>query len=173
MLQLSGGLLNAAVLSLRTGEQIARVTRALINPDNLKVEGLYCLDRYDKKQLILLNQDIRDILPKGIVVNDHDVLTEADELVRLKKVININYNPIGKQVVTVDRHKVGKVSDFAVETTSMYIQKLYVSQSLMRSLTGGSLSIDRSLVQEITPKRIIITELNNKAPAPAPMAALN
>lgn len=173
MLQLSAGLLNASVMSLRTGDEIARVTQAIINPGNLKVEGFYCLDRYNKQELILLSQDIRDILPKGLVVNDFDVLVDAGELVRLKKVLSINYNPLGKQVVTVDKRKVGKVSDYAVETSSMYIQKLYVSQSIMRSLTNGSLSIDRSLVHEITPKRIVITELNSKAPATAPMAIPN
>lgn len=172
MLQLSANLLNKSVLSLRTGGTVATIVRPIINPNNLKVEGFYCQGRFEKQELILLSQDIRDILPKGFVVNDHDVLSEPEELVRLQKVLQIDFSLPGKQVVTLDKQKVGKVSDYAVETGSMFVQKLYVTQSLMRSLTGGSLSIDRSLVQEITPKRIIISELDSKAPATtAPMAA--
>lgn len=167
MLQLSNGLLNKSVLSLRTGTPIATITGPIINPDTLKVEGFYCEDRFDKRQLVLLYQDIRDMLAQGYVVNDHDVLVEPEELVRLKKVLDLNFEMIGKQVVTVSKQRVGKVSDFATETETMFIQKIYVSQSILKSFTGGSLSIDRTQINEITPKRIIINELLKNAPAAA------
>lgn len=170
MLQLSASLLNKSVLSLRTSSPIATITGPIINPDNLKIEGFYCQDRFDKRQLVLLCQDIRDMLPQGYVINDHDVLSEPEDLIRLQKVMELNFELIGKPVVTVDKEKVGKVSDYATETGTMYIQKLYVSQSILKSLAGGSLSIDRSQVQEITPRRIIINELIKKAPATAPAA---
>jgi sporulation protein YlmC with PRC-barrel domain len=165
MLQLSATILNKAVLSLRTGAPVAAITGLILNPDNLKIEGFYCQDRFDKKELVLLPQDIRDVLPKGYVINDHDVLTEPDELVRLKKIMDLNFELLGKQVVTVSKQKIGKVSDFATETSSMRIQKIYVAQSVLKSLTGGSLSIDRNQIQEITPRRIIINDLLKKAPA--------
>ena len=152
---------------------IAAVTAPIFNPDNLKVEGFYCVDRFEKQELVLLYQDIREVLPQGYVVNDHDVLAEASELVRLKKVIDLDYEIIGKQVVTVSKQKVGKVSDYATETETMFVQKIYVSQSLLKSFTGGSLSIDRTQINEITPTRIIINDLaaKNKAPSVAPATA--
>jgi sporulation protein YlmC with PRC-barrel domain len=168
MLQLSGALLNKSVLSLRTGAPIATITAPIFNPNNLKIEGFYCVDRFDKKkELVLLCQDIRDIMPKGYVVNDHEVLAEPDELVRLKDVLELNYELVGKQVVTISKHKVGKVSDYATDMESMFVQKIYVSQSILKSFTGGSLSVDRRQVNEITPRRIIINELLKKAPAAA------
>jgi sporulation protein YlmC with PRC-barrel domain len=167
MLQLSNSLLNKSVLSLRTSAPIATVTGPIINPNNLKIEGFYCQDRYSKKQLVLLYQDIRDMLPQGYVVNDHDVLSEPAELVRLKDVLALNFELIGKQVVTVGKQKVGKVSDYATEIETMYIQKIYVAQSIMKSFTGGSLSIDRSQINEITPRRVIINELMKGSPAAA------
>lgn len=171
MLQLSNSLLNKSVLSLRTGTPIATITEAIINPHNLKIEGFYCTDRFDKKELILLYQDIRDILPKGYVVNDHDVLVEAQELVRLKDVIQLNFELIGKPVVTLTKEKVGKVSDYAAETETMFIQKIYVAQSILKSLTGGSLSIDRNQINEITPKKVVINDMLKKAPVPAQATA--
>jgi len=163
MLQLSASLLNKSVMSLRTGRPIAAITGAIINPDNLKIEGFYCEDNIDKKELVLLYQDIRELLPQGYVVNDHDVLVEPEELIRLKEVIELNYELVGKQVVTADKKKVGKVSDFATETETMFIQKIYVAQSVLKSFTGGSLSVDRTQVQEITPSRVIIDDLAEKA----------
>ena len=171
MLQLSGALLNKSVLSLRTGGPVASVTAAILNPNNLKIEGFYCQDRFDKKELILLYQDIRDVMPEGYVVNDHDVLVEAGELVRLKKILELNFELIGKPIVTVSKNKVGKVSDYAAEVETMFVQKIYASQSIVKSLTGGSLSIDRSQIQEITPHRIIINDLIEGSPAPAGVAA--
>jgi len=170
MLLLSASLINKTVLSLRTGSPIAAVSAPIINPDNLKVEGFYCLDRFTKKQLVLLYQDIREVLRDGYVVNDHEVLSDPAELVRLKKVMEIDFELTGKQVVTISKQRVGKVSDYATETETMYVQKIYVAQSVLKSFTGGSLSIDRNQINEITPKRIIINELIQNAPAPAPAA---
>lgn len=172
MLQLSANLItNKSVLSLRTGSVVAVVKSVIINPDNLKIEGFYCDDKFNKTSLVLLCQDIRDSVKEGYVVNDHDVLTEPSELVRLKQVLEINYDPINKEVVTVDKEKVGKVNDYAVDVSSMYIQKIYVSQSILKSFTGGNLSIDRNQINEITPKRIVINELFKKARVPAPATA--
>jgi sporulation protein YlmC with PRC-barrel domain len=162
--------LNKDVLSLRTGTPVATITGPIINPNNLKVEGFYCQDRFDKRDLVLLYQDIRDVMPQGYVVNDHDVLVEPDELVRLKDVLELNFELIGKHVVTTSKEKVGKVSDFATETETMFVQKIYVTQSILKSITGGSLSIDRTQINEITPKRIIINELMKNAPVGAPAA---
>lgn len=171
MLQLSANLLNRSVLSLRTSSPVASIIGPIINPDKLRIEGFYCQDRFDKRQLILLCQDIRDVLPQGYVINDHDVLAEPEELVRLKPVLELNFQLIGKPVVTVSKEKVGKVSDYAAETQTMYIQKIYASQSIIKSLTGGSLSIDRSQINEITPRRIVINDLLHNNPAAAPAVA--
>jgi sporulation protein YlmC with PRC-barrel domain len=171
MLQLSAGLNNKQILSLRTSTPIATITAPIFNPNNLKIEGFYCQDRFNKKELVLLFQDIRDQLPQGFVVNDHDVLVEAQELVRLKEIMELDFELIGKPVETVSKHKVGKVSDYAVEMETFYVQKLYVSQSIFKSFAGGSLSIDRSQVQEITPRRIIINELERTAGATAAVTA--
>jgi sporulation protein YlmC with PRC-barrel domain len=171
MLQLSATLLNKAILSLRTGSPVANVQSVIVNPNNLKIEGFYCQDKFSKEQLILLVQDIREILPQGFVVNDHDVLVEEEDLVRLKDVLELNFSVINKQVVTIDKQKVGKVSDYAAETSSMYIQKLYVSRSIFKSLSTGTLSIDRSQINEITPTKIIINELAAKSADPLAVTA--
>jgi len=168
MLQLSGSLINRPVLSLRTGGVAATTTGAIINPNNLKIEGFYCTDAFDrKKQLVLLYQDIRDVIPQGFVINDHDVLAEPEELVRLKQLMDIGFVLMGKTVKTVSRQKIGKVVDFATDTTTMYVQKVYVGQSLLKNLAGGSLGIDRTQIVEINDKNIIVQDLARPIPAGA------
>jgi sporulation protein YlmC with PRC-barrel domain len=167
MLLLSTDLLKKQVLSLRTNTPNATVIGPIINPNNLKIEGFHCRDRYNKAELILVSQDIRETLANGYIVNDHDVLVKVEDLIRLKDVININFNLIGKQVETISKHKVGKVTDYATDIDSMFVQKLYVGQPIYKNLSGGNLVVDRSQINEITPKRIIINDLLGTVPVQA------
>ena len=167
MLVLSDTLVHKAVLSLRSGGPVAYVQAPIFNPRNLKVEGFYVSDSVDKRPLILLDQDIRESSPRGYIINDHDVLAEPDDLVRLQNVLAMDFQLIGKPVQTVGRESVGKVSDYAVETTTMYVQKLYVAQSLWKRLTGGELSVDRSQIVEITNRRVIIQDPLRPTPSTA------
>ena len=172
MLRLSGTIINKPVMSLRTGSPVAQVFAALINPDNLRIEGLYCTDRFSNETLILLKQDIRELVDKGYIINDHSVLSEPNDLIRLSDIINLNYQLIGKSVITISKDRVGKVSDYAVDVESMYIQKIYVSQTILKSFTNGNLSIDRLQVQEVTDKKIVINDLLNKNPVATPVVAI-
>lgn len=145
-------------MSLRTGQPVATVTGAIIDPNNLKIEGFYCTDRFDRSELVLLYQDIRDVITQGFVVNDHDVLAKPEDLVRLKKLIQIGFDLKGMRVVTVGGSRLGKVSDYAIEIETMYIQKFYVTQGFVKGLTGGNLGIDRSQVQEITNTKVVVLD---------------
>jgi sporulation protein YlmC with PRC-barrel domain len=174
MLQLSGTLVNKPVLSLQTSSQIALAVGFLIDPTSLKIIGLQCKDNFGGQNKILLAQDVRDILAQGYVVNDLHALTDPKDLVKFKDLIDLNFQLTGKTVVTDSKKRLGKVSDFAVEKETLYIQKFYVEQSLIKSLSGGQLSVDRNQIVEITPKKIIIQDpqqpLQDQAPAPAAAA---
>jgi sporulation protein YlmC with PRC-barrel domain len=163
MLKLSNTLLNAPVMSLRTGGVVGTATDMIINPNNLKIEGWHVLDRFSGKSLVLVRSEVRDISPQGIIINDHEVLDEAEELVRLKPVIDIGFELIGKQVISQNGKKYGKVSDFAIETESLLVKKIYASQSIIKNLSGGNTSIDRTQIVEITDSQIIIEDALEKA----------
>ena len=167
MLQLGSSLANKAVMSLRTGTAVARIIEPIVDPNNLKIEGFYCQDTISKDRLVLLYQDIRELLPQGLVVDDHDVLVQPGELVRLQDLLGLDFKLVGMPVETQSKQKVGKVADYAVEIESMYIQKLYVSQSMLKSFTSGQLSVDRNQIVEITVKRVIIQDLLKGQPAAA------
>lgn len=167
MLQLSASLINRPILSLQTGGVIGTTTSALFNPNNLKIEGFYCTDAFEKKVVMLLYQDIRDIIPQGFVVNDHDSLVDPGELVRLKSLMDLRFELIGKKVVTSSKDKLGKVVDFATEVETMFVQKIYASQSMLKNLTSGNLGIDRSQIIEITDKQIVVQDLEQTVRARA------
>jgi uncharacterized protein YrrD len=167
MLQLSSMLIDRPILSLRTGTEVATALEPIINPGNLKLEGFYCQDNRSRQQLILVSQDVRDVMTQGIVVNDHDVLVQPEELVRLSEVLNVSFSLPGKPVVTAGGSKLGKVVDYSVDISSMFIQKIYVGQSIFKSLNGGNLGIDRSQIVEISDKKITVSDLLQKVVARA------
>jgi uncharacterized protein YrrD len=171
MLQLSNALLEKPVLSLQTGAPVGSTISAIINPNNLKIEGFYCQDRFEKKHMILVSRDVRDILPQGLVVDDHRALTEPEELVRLKDILEMKFELIGKPVYTDSKQRIGKVADFAADSTSLYVQKLYVARSILKSLNTGQLSVDRSNILEITNRKIVIQDILKGTPAGAPATA--
>lgn len=158
MLLLAKSVINQPVMSLRTGGKIAVAEQPIFNPDNLKIVGFYCEDAFNKSSLVLLSQDIRDHIDKGFIINDHDVLAEPDDLVRLAKILEIDFKLIGKMVKTDQKKKLGKVIDYAVDSETLYVQKLYVGQSMLKSLSDGQLSVDRNQILEVTDQYIIVKD---------------
>lgn len=175
MLRLSANINNVAIMSLRTGGKVATALEPIINARNLKVEGWYCDDVFSRDRLILLSQDVRDFVPQGIAINDHADLVEAEDLIRLKEVMDEDFSLIGKIVVTSRGRKMGKIADYALETGDMKIHKLYVSRPVYRSLSDGQLSIDRSQIVEVTNRKIVVRDVDvkvaNPSTRPAPAAS--
>ena len=167
MLKLHETLIDVPVLSLRTGGRVGTATKLIINPNNLKVVGWFVDDRFDSDSLILLADDVREISSKGIIIDDHEVLSEPEELIRLKEILEINYDLMGKKVVSENGKKYGKVTDYSVETGGLVIKKIYASQSIIKDFSGGNLSIDRAQIVEITRSKIIITDPTEKSVATA------
>jgi len=167
MFRLSENLKEMPVLSLRTGGKIAMTEDFVVNPHNLKIEGWYCKDAYSKKPLILLASDVREIMPQGLAVNDHTNLTEPEELIRLKEVLELKFTALGKGVITESGNKLGKVSEFAIDNDSFFVAKLYVSQPIYKNIAGGQLVIDRSQIVEITDKHITVKDTTEPLAASA------
>jgi uncharacterized protein YrrD len=72
--------------------------------------------------------------------------------------MEISYEPKGKLVATEMGQKLGKLTDYAVDSDTLYIKKIYVSPRLIKSLTGGQFSIDRSQIVEVTDKKIVVKD---------------
>jgi sporulation protein YlmC with PRC-barrel domain len=163
MLRLYETLPGTNIMSLRIGGPVAQLISPIINPNNLYIEGWYVNDNRSNERYILLSQDIRDVLPQGFVIDDIEVFAQPDELVRLKEVIDLKFELLKLRVSSISGRNYGKVSDFALETQNFYVQKLYVAQSIVKNFGGGTLSIDRSQIIEITNRRVIIDDPTEKA----------
>lgn len=162
MLKMSKSLLQLPVMSLRLGGQIAIAEAPIINPHNLKIIGWWCVSPDSKNHLVLLAEEVREIMPTGIAVNDEDALCEPEDLVRHHEILEINYQLIDKPVRT-KRQKIGKVSDYSYND-GLFVQKLYVTRSLIKVFTTeDTLIIDRTQILEVTDKHILVRDTEIKA----------
>lgn len=162
MLKMSKSLLNLPVMSLRLGGRIATAQTPIINPHNLKIIGWWCLAVDNPKKLVLLSEDIREIMPTGIAVNDDEDLSEPEDLVRHHEILEIDFQLIDKPVHT-KRHKVGKVADYSYND-GLFVQKLYVARSLIKVFTAeDTVIIDRNQILEVNDKHILVRDTEIKA----------
>ena len=160
MLRLSASLRNQPVLSLRSGNPIAVALEPIINPHNLKILGWWCKLPGGKKQ-VLLADNVREILPTGLAVNDEADLSDQQDLVRHKNILNIRFQLLDKPVKT-KRQKLGKVSDFSYND-GLFIQKLYVARSLVKVFASeDTLLIDRTQILEVTDHYILVRDTDVK-----------
>ena len=154
---MSKSLYNRPVMSIRTSGQIAIAAEPIINPHNLKILGWWCSPRAARDQLILLAEDVRELMPQGLAVNDEDAMSTTEDLARHREILDIKFKLIDKTVRT-KRQKLGKVADFSYNE-GMFVQKLYVSRPVTKIFSSqDTLLIDRTQILEVTDNYILVRD---------------
>ncbi len=148
------------VLSLHVGGAIAKTTHAIIDPENLGVVA-YELDgpiiKNDPEVGDILDvKDIRDLSNDGIIVDSADRFTTRDEVIKFDKIMKLHFNLVGLKVVTQSGKKVGKISDYTLDSESMIIYQLIVQRPFVSSLIDPTLTINRSQIIEIDDFKVTI-----------------
>jgi hypothetical protein len=156
MLYLSTKLTNLPLLSIRSSGRIGTVIEPIINPHNLHIDGFYCQAIHSSNKLILLDIHVRDLSPAGIIIDDHQDLSESEDLVRLKPILELNFKIIDKPVVS-SKKKIGKLVEYAIDKESMFVQKLYVQPPVWQNINQSRLTFDRSSVIEVSDTQIVVS----------------
>lgn len=156
MLLLLKDVIDRPVNDLRTGQVTGYCLGPLLDPKKLQAVGFWCKLSGQKKPKILLLQDNREFNKKGFFVDDQTALSDPEELVRFSGLIKADFELLGKKVKSELRN-IGKVEDYCFNE-NFFVQKLYVSQPLIKSLVNSSLIIDRRQVIDVKPSYILVDE---------------
>ncbi len=162
MLLLSDQLLNLPINSLQVGGQVGTILRPIIDPNNLELPAFWCSGAVGNSELILHTNDIRELNQFGAVIDDEDKLTSTEDLVRLQKVIKLNFNLQRTLVVTNNGSKIGRIEEYVINTDEFLVQKIHVSQPFFKSILIGSRIIDRQQIIRVEGKKIVVQEAENK-----------
>jgi len=158
-------------MSLRLGGQVAVAVEPIIDPHNLKILGWWCKVPGKSEREVLLAEEVREILPSGLAVDDVDALCDPSDLVRHKEILDINF-VLKDKPVRNKRGKVGRVEDYSYND-GMFVQKLYVGRPLVKVLSADSaVLIDRTQILEVNDDYILVkdTEVTQGAEEAAPAA---
>jgi uncharacterized protein YrrD len=166
-------LIDAPVLSLQTGSELARTENAVINPHNLSIVAFEVngptLDQYPS---LLRTQDIRELGPIGMIIDSSDEFVQPEDVIKLNDIYQLHFNLIDKPVLDEKRNKLGKVLDYTIDSNSFVIQQINVKKPLMKSFNDGELLVHRSQVIEVTDTAIVIKS-KAKASQPLPKEGRN
>lgn len=158
MLLMSKSLYNRPVMSLRLGAPIAVAVEPIINPHNLKILGWWCKSPGQTKQQVLLSEDVREVMPGGLAVNDDDALSHSADLVRHNEILGLHFQLLNK-VVKTKNSKLGKINDFVYDSQAMLVQKLHVARPLTKVFASeDTLIIDRNQILEVTDNYILVRD---------------
>lgn len=169
MLILGEKLKYVPVMSLQTGAEIARAEQAIIDPAVLDIVA-YRLDgsRLEKDGSILLTRDIREISDLGFIIDSTDELVALEDIVKIKKIADLNFKLIGLEAIDENKRKLGKVYDYTIDPLTFTIHQLHVRRPLLKSLQTSDLLISRRQIIEVNNKSIIIKSASlEERPAPA------
>ena len=157
MLLLGSRLIGTPIMGLQTGTRLAVTKMPIIDPSNLKITA-YEVDGalLTERPSLIRIADVRELSNIGMIIDSNDEFIGVNDVISIKKIYDLGFNLIGLPVIDEAKHKLGKVTDYSVDTVSFIIQQLSVKQGIIRSLTDTELLIHRSQIVEINNHAIIV-----------------
>lgn len=158
MLISSTDLTSFPILSLRSSSKIATISKLIINPYDLTIQALKLAGRQldNPKDSYLLPEDIREISPLGIIINDSEDIVSGTDVIRLQKTLDLQFELIGLPVIDKQQRKVGKVINYNIIAENMMIYQLVVQRPMFKDFFDPELLIHRSQIAELSHDKVII-----------------
>lgn len=159
MYVLANQLKGLPVMSLQTGSPIAVVEQPIVKQSTLEVMALACtVGKIKRRTSVILLRDIRQFATDCVIIDSFDEIEDANEIVRLRDIVDEAFTPIGKNVVNESGQRLGKVENYTINLKTSMLQKLYVHQSLMKSILFNNLVVDRTQIIDISTKQFTVKD---------------
>ena len=96
MLLYQSKILGLPIASLQASHRVGIITGLIIQPTNLQIVALEVDSSISQDMLYLHTEDIVEMKPRGVLINHNQQLMEADDLVRLNKLIEQDFALVEK-----------------------------------------------------------------------------
>jgi sporulation protein YlmC with PRC-barrel domain len=157
MLIAGSRLIDAPVMGLQTGGELARTSAAIIDPRTLEIVA-YELSGplLDSHPSLLRIADVREFSDIGLIVDSSDEFVAPEDIIKLNDIYKLGFNLFGMQVIDTKKRKLGKIDGYTIETTGFVVQQLSVKRPLLKSFGDTHLLIHRTQITEINNSAIIV-----------------
>lgn len=163
------------ILSLHVGGAIAHVSDVIVDPNDLKIIGFQVsgpLVRGDVGDILPVDS-IREFSRTGMIVDSIDELVDGEEVLRIRDVLKLNFSLPGLKAVSENKAKLGKVTDYVVDSNSWEVYQLIVQRPIMKAFIDPELIIARSEIVEVDDYRVVIKDEHSKLQQSAPSTRTN
>ena len=155
------------IISIRSGMTLGVVSGPVVNPDTLKLEGFYVNSTNGPQSRILLKQDAREMSSQGIIIDNEDELVLPTDIIRLKDILQLHYDLIGKKVITKSKKRLGEVTEYVVESSDLSVQKIHVAPPFWKLGQQKTHVIDRTQIISVNDQFVKVKDATIKSTAPA------
>ncbi len=164
MLLLGSRLINTPVMGLQTGSELARTKSPVIDPANLTILA-YVVEGplLGNSTNLLRIADTRELSDVGFIIDSSDEFVEPDDIIKLAEIYHLGFSLMNMPVTDERRRRLGKITDYTIDTDSFTVQQLTVKRPLFRRLSDTELLVHRSQIIEINNQSIVI---NSEAEIP-------
>ena len=151
-------LIGTPILTVQTGSQIATISNIIVNPDNLKVVAFVVSGPRISQNNILDVASVREYSSYGIVIDDVDQLVAPSDIIKIKKILDLNFDLIGLKVESKKGSKIGKLINYSLTSDDFIVQQIIVQRPTLKRFTDPELTIHRREIIEITDYKIIVKD---------------
>jgi len=144
-------------MGLQTGSELARTSRAVIDPATLQIVAYELTGPLlDIHPSLLRIADVREFSDIGLIVDSSDEFVSPDDIIKLGEVYALQFTLEGMHVVDERQHKLGKVIGYTIETGSFLVEQLNVKRPLLKSFNDTELLVHRTQITEINDTAIVV-----------------
>lgn len=166
MLVSASRLIGFPVLSLHVGGPIAWTESEVIDPEKLKIIGFFvdgpAIQNDPEAGHIMETRDVREFSNMGMIVDSIGTFVNEGEVIKLDKILKLNFSLIGLKVETRKGTRLGKIIDYIVDTDTFTVLQLVVKRPVVKALIDPELTIPRKEIVEVNDYKIIVKDEEEK-----------
>ena len=152
-------LINTPILSVQASAPIGFITESIVDPDSLKVIAFKLGGPgVTRDAFILDTKSIRENSDLGMIIDGVEDLVGEDDIIKISKVLALNFNPIGLKVESKKGSKLGKVIAYTLTDDDFTIQQIIVKRPAIKAFLDPELTISRKEIVKITDDKIIVKD---------------
>lgn len=129
----------------------------VLNPETGEAIGLLVVVPKAKKKIMVVNKyDISGVGTNFLMIDSVNNLSEPDEIIRIKEVLDLDIELIGSKVVDEDGKNIGRVRDWSINLKAMHLERLYVTASVFVKMISRELLIPSESIVKIEKDKVIV-----------------
>lgn len=153
-----------SVMSLQTGTKLGTVHTPIIDPSTLTIMAFFIdgAKLESNGSVILMSNDIREVGKMGFIIDSIDDLTILEDIIRIQKIADLNFDVIGLSVIDEQKNKLGKVINYTLDPLTFTIHQLQLKPPILKSIQNTGSQISRQQIIEINNSHIVVKSATNK-----------